>query len=388
MQRTRSQLVLTLVGASILALNVGAPRVVAQSPVSPFDPEAISITLEPVAEGFDQPVFVTGDRAGRLLVVEQPGRILSLGAAGSLGAFLDITDRVTSGGEQGLLGFALHPGYPDVNRVFVYYTRASDEANVVSEFRAGDAASERVILEMADFAGNHNGGMLAFDRDGMLLIATGDGGGGGDPMENGQNLGSPLGKILRIDIDSGDPYAIPADNPFASDAEAAGEILHYGLRNPWRFGIDRATGDLWIGDVGQGAWEEINLAAARQSGLNFGWNLVEGPDCFAEVPCTASGVTAPVVSVSHDEGVCSIIGGYVYRGTAFPELVGGYLFTDYCTGRIDALDPAAVAQGTMTRVEVGAYDGAISSFGEDDGGELYAVDHGGTLLRVVVQPRS
>jgi glucose/arabinose dehydrogenase len=300
--------------------------------------------------------------------------------------FLDIADRVTSGGEQGLLGLALHPDYPQVDRLFVYYTRASDRANVVSEFQAGDAASERVVLEMPDFASNHNGGMIAFDLDGKLLIATGDGGGGGDPMEAGQDLTPPLGKILRIDVDSGDPYGIPDDNPFATTHDALPEIYHYGLRNPWRFSVDRETGDLWIGDVGQGAWEEINLARAGQAGLNFGWNLVEGPDCFAEVPCTASGVTAPIVSVSHDEGVCSIIGGYVYRAVAFPVLEGGYLFTDYCTGRIDALDPAEVADEAATRVEVGSHDGSISSFGEDDEGELYAVDHGGSLLRVIAQP--
>jgi glucose/arabinose dehydrogenase len=230
--------------------------------------------------------------------------------------------------------------------------------------------------------------MLAFDPEGMLLIATGDGGGGGDPMENGQDHTSLLGKILRIDVDSGDPYGIPEDNPFATNPEARAEIWQYGLRNPWRFSVDRATGDLWIGDVGQGSWEEINLAPAGQSGLNFGWNVVEGPGCFEEPACTAQGMTSPIVSVSHDEGACSVIGGYVYRGQAAPILDGGYLFTDFCTGRIDALDPAAVSDGSAERVEVGSHQGSISSFGEDDAGELYAVDLNGSLLRVLAQPRS
>jgi glucose/arabinose dehydrogenase len=350
----------------------------------------VAVTLEPVADGFDQPVYVTGDRTGGLLMVEQPGRIRRVGTDGSLSEVpaLDITDRVASGGEQGLLGLALHPGYPAANRMFVYYTRASDRANVVSEFRPGDPASERVVLEMPDFASNHNGGMIAFDTDGMLLIATGDGGGAGDPMETGQDLSSLLGKILRIDIDSDEPYTVREDNPFVNTPDARGEIWQYGLRNPWRFSVDRETGDLWIGDVGQGSWEEINLAPAGQGGLNFGWNAVEGPDCFASPDCDPEAYTSPVVSVSHDEGVCSIISGYVYRGTAYPELAGRYLFSDYCTGRLDVLaTPLPVGQ-PPERVEVGSYDGAISSFGEDDEGELYAVDHDGSLLRVVAQPRS
>jgi glucose/arabinose dehydrogenase len=381
----------TLVTLLIASLVASVPGV-AQSPSAsaPFDPNSVRIRFEPFASGLEEPTYVTGSGSGdgSLFAVEQGGTIRRIHTDGTVeeSPFLDITDRVQGGGEQGLLGLALHPDFPEDDRYYVYYTRASDQANVVSEFRPIPTDSERVILEMPDFASNHNGGMLAFDPDGMLLIATGDGGGGGDPEENGQDLGSLLGKILRIDIESGDPYAIPADNPFADVPDARPEIWMYGLRNPWRFSVDRATRDLWIGDVGQGAWEEINRAPADQSGLNFGWNVMEGPDCFEAPDCDPAAFVAPVVAVSHDEGVCSIIGGYVYRGTAYPDLVGGYLFTDYCTGRIDLLDPGQLAQGDATRVEAGSRDGSITSFGEDDNGELYAVDQGGEILRVVAEP--
>jgi len=387
------------VGIALAAVTSASPGASQSSSPSgsaaAFDPSNLSITLEPVVSDLEQPVVVTGDRAGGLLVVEQVGRIVRVNADGSVEdqPFLDIADRVQAGGEQGLLGLALHPDYSDNGRFFVYYTRSSDQANVVSEFSAtdgvGDPGSERVILEMPDFAANHNGGMLAFDLEGQLLIGTGDGGGAGDPERNGQNRETLLGKLLRIDVDSGDPYGIPDDNPFADDSGTRPEIYALGLRNPWRYSVDSATGDIWIGDVGQGSWEEIDVIPAGSPGLNFGWNIVEGPDCYQASDCDRSGFTAPVVSVSHDQGNCSIIGGYVYRGEQLPALAGGYLFTDYCTGRIQAIDPAqSLATGTAEPTEVGSYDGAISSWGTDDAGEPLALDHNGVLLRVVAAARS
>jgi glucose/arabinose dehydrogenase len=251
-----------------------------------------------------------------------------------------------------------------------------------------DPASERLVLRMEDFAGNHNGGMLAFDPDGMLLIGTGDGGGGGDPQGNGQDDTQPLGKLLRIDVDGGDPYGVPENDPEGRlGSDALPEIRATGLRNPWRFSIDRATGDLFIGDVGQGQWEEVNVLPAGQGGWDYGWSIMEGPECFGAETCDQEGLTLPVASYSHDEG-CTIIGGYVYRGAAHPSLAGAYLFGDYCSGTLWAMSAAdAVATGTATAEEVGSIDGTLSSFGQDEAGELYAVDLNGRVLRVTAVAR-
>jgi glucose/arabinose dehydrogenase len=264
----------------------------------------------------------------------------------------------------------------------------------VSSFRvraerpnAASPDSEEIVLRIEQPYGNHNGGALAFGADGHLYIATGDGGSGGDPHDNGQRLDSLLGAILRIDIDNradGLGYAIPDDNPFAGDANARPEIWHYGLRNPWRISFDPPTGDLWIGDVGQSRFEEISVARRGAAGLNFGWARMEGFGCFPSPNgCVRPEFTLPVTDYTHDHG-CAVVGGLVYRGTDFPSLVGGYLFADYCSGIIWAIDSGADEVRPPTIVaETGR---AISSFGWNEAGEVYATDlAGGQLLRVVVR---
>jgi glucose/arabinose dehydrogenase len=354
------------------------------------------VALEPVVDIPGAPIAVTaaGDGSGRLFVAERGGRIwIVRDGQRSEQPFLDIASRVTAGGEQGLLGLAFHPDFPDDPRFFIYYT-TTDRDNVVAERRVDPADpdravrdEEREILRMDDFAANHNGGHLAFGPDGFLYIATGDGGGAGDPQGTGQRLDTLLGKILRIGVEpssDGGEYLIPPDNPFAGRGDAMGEIWHVGLRNPWRFSFDRATGDLWIGDVGQGRWEEIDVARGGASGLNFGWSVTEGRHCFRENGCSTDGLTPPVTEYSHDLG-CSVTGGVVYRGTASPPLTGGYLFGDYCSGRMWALDAREDEVGEPVVVaETGV---AISSFGEDEAGEVYVTDLSGSLLRVTASPR-
>jgi glucose/arabinose dehydrogenase len=363
-----------------------------------FDPATVGIELEPVTEIPGSPLAIAAphDGSGRLFVVDQDGRIWLLrdGTRADT-AFLDIADRVRAGGEQGLLGLAFHPSFPDDPRFFVYYSDR-DGQQVVAQYSvpAGDAdqadpGSETVLLRMDDFAANHNGGGLAFGPDGKLYIATGDGGGGGDPQGSGQRLDTLLGKILRIDVDtSGDgrAYGIPADNPFRERAGAQPEIWVTGLRNPWRISFDRANGDLWIGDVGQGSFEEIDVVRAGSGGgQNFGWNLTEGFHCYPSgESCAPDGLTPPVTEYDHGFG-CSVTGGVVYRGAAQPTLVGGYLFADYCTGNIWAIDAAAqeVREPRLV-LESGR---SISSFGEDEAGELFVTDLEGELLRVVAAAR-
>jgi glucose/arabinose dehydrogenase len=366
----------------------------ASAPGGSFDPAATGVAFEVVAD-VPRPVAIAdpGDNSGRLFVVDQGGRIwLVRDGQRAETPFLDIADRVTAGGEQGLLGLAFAPTYPDDPRFFVYYTD-SDGQQVVSQWRVAsadadqaDGDSEAVLLRMDDFAPNHNGGALVFGPDGYLYISTGDGGGGGDPQGNGQKLDTLLGKVLRIDVDAsgvGQPYSIPADNPFVERAGARQEIWLYGLRNPWRISFDRATGDLWIGDVGQGAYEEIDVVRAGSGGgQNFGWNTTEGFHCYPSGdPCAPEGLTPPVTEYDHSFG-CSVTGGFVYRGTAYPALAGGYLFADYCSGNVWLIDAvASEVREPRLALESGR---SISSFGEDVNGEVYATDLGaGELLRVV-----
>ena len=380
----------------------------AQSPSAPtesaYRPGTVSIVLEPFAEGLSLPVFVTSDGSGNglLYAVEQVGTIRAIDTQGAASdaPLLDITDRVVVSYEQGLLGLAFHPGYADNGRLFVYYTRREDASQVVSEFRATggivDPDSERIILEMADFAENHNGGMLAFDADGMLLIGTGDGGGGGDPERNGQDNSQLLAKLLRIDVDGAEPYTTPVNDPDGLlGTDARPEIVATGLRNPWRYSVDRLTGDVFIGDVGQGEWEEVDVLARGQGGLNFGWNTTEGATCLEADDCDRVGLTLPVAVHPHSTGEgCTIIGGYVYRGTAFPSLTGAYLYGDYCSGNLWLLSAnEAVAAGAATPEVVGRFQGSLSAFGQDDGGELYAVDIEGRYparhsRRALMDPRA
>ena len=355
------------------------------------DPTTLSLDLEQLAGGLDSPVFAThaGDGSGRLFVVEKPGRIVVLGPDGqSQGVFLDLRDRVgSSSSEQGLLGLAFHPQFVDTGRLFVYYTDKNGDT-VISRFQANDErsaadpASEVVLLTQEQPASNHNGGMLAFGPDNMLYAGLGDGGRAGDPWGNGQSLDTLLGKLLRIDVDGDQPVAVPADNPFAGQEGAKGEIWAYGLRNPWRFSFDRATGDLWIGDVGQNQWEEIDYQpAASVGGENYGWDLMEGTHCYDADTCDQSGLVLPVAEYAHGDNGCSVTGGYVYRGTAEPSLQGAYFYGDYCSGRIWGL--ARDASGEWQSNELLDTALQISSFGETEDGEVLVVDLDGTLYRLV-----
>jgi glucose/arabinose dehydrogenase len=356
----------------------------------PFDPRAVRLSLRQVAGGFEAPLLVTnaGDGSGRLFVVEQVGRIRVVrDGPPKAEPFLDITTLVTAGGEQGLLGLAFHPEFASNGRFFVNYTDTSGDT-VVAEYRApggSDRAhpgSARVLLRIDQPYSNHNGGALVFGPDGFLYIGMGDGGSGGDPHGNGQRLNTLLGKLLRIDVDGGRPYGIPEDNPFVERSGARPEIWAYGLRNPWRLAFDRATGDLWIGDVGQGEQEEIDLArVGRRGGLNYGWNVMEGTECFSPSDgCDTEGLVRPVAVYPTSLG-CAVIGGHVYRGARFPVLQGGYFFADFCAGVVFALD--ASRQASREPVMLLDTEHAISSFGEDEEGELYVTDlRSGELLQV------
>lgn len=339
--------------------------------------------LVKVLGGLGDALFVTaapGD--GRsLYVVTQSGRVLVVQGNRVRRTFLDVSGRISSGGERGLLGLAFHPGYATNRRLFVDYTDRAGDTRVV-EFTAApdgsraDPASARVLLGQKQPFPNHNGGMLAFGPDRRLYIGLGDGGSAGDPLGSGQDLGSLLGKILRIDVDGARPYAVPRDNPFAGTAGARGEIWHYGLRNPWRFSFDRSTGDMWIGDVGQNRIEEVDRAPAGVGGLNFGWNAFEGTQRYGGVLRPGSRPTKPVTQYSHAVGI-SVTGGYVYRGAAVPALRGRYLFADYGTRRVWSIRAGSRPGGLREETgRLGVSLSNITSFGEGPTGELYVIGNG------------
>lgn len=373
-----------------------APASASVSPAPGGTNGPVTLGVEEVAGGFTRPTFVTnaGDGSGRLFVVEKPGLITIIKDGKKLGTpFLDLTSVVrSSGNEQGMLGLAFHPQFEQNGRFFVAYT-AKNADNTVAEYHVkttgsdvADPGSGKTLFAVPDKYPNHNGGMLAFGPDGYLYISMGDGGSGGDPDGNGQNLGTLLGKLLRLDVDSGDPYGIPPTNPFAKIAGARSEIWSYGLRNPWRFSFDRETGDIWIGDVGQNRYEEIDFqAAADKGGANYGWNIMEGLHCFQpESGCNQDGLVKPVFEYSHDSGGCSVTGGYVYRGAGIPSLRGAYLFTDYCRATLWATHQDT--GGTFTTTEIGELPEGVSAFGEDEAGELYiTVDQAGTVNRIIAQ---
>jgi glucose/arabinose dehydrogenase len=351
------------------------------------------------ARGLSDPLdfqVPAGDRA-RAFVVEQVGRIRILRAGAVVGApFLDIVSRVGSGGERGLLGLAFHPRYSENGRFYVNYTDRNGDTHI-SEFRASppasdtaDPASERQLLFVDQPFPNHNGGGLAFGSDGMLYASLGDGGSGGDPQGNGQDLGTPLGKLLRMDVDRGTPVGVPSDNPFVARAGAFPAVWAYGLRNAWRFAFDRATGDLYVADVGQGAVEEVDVALApRRGGENYGWNVMEGSRCFAPSSgCNQAGLTLPVLEYLHSGGACSITGGVVYRGCRLPGYAGHYFYADYCSGFIRSFrmqGGQAVDQRDWTAALGRGVDN-VTSFGLDDEGEVYIVDQDGDVFKVVPAP--
>lgn len=340
-----------------------------------------------------------GDASGRLFVLEQAGRIRVVEADGNVRAtpFLDITPLVRSGGEQGLLGLAFHPRYVANGLFYVYYTAPPPEparagSTIVlarysrssADPNVANAASGQVILTIphVEFP-NHNGGKILFGPDAYLYIGVGDGGGGGDPFGAAQDLGDLRGKILRIDVDGASPYAVPPSNPFIGQPSARAEVYAYGLRNPWRFAFDRETDDAFIADVGQDEWEEVDhVPAGTLAGRNFGWSTFEGTHCFRVASgCSLPGATAPVIEYAHDAaGGASIIGGYRYRGRSMPQLLGRYVYGDFASGHVWAAAPGL--RGIWSPRLVATVPG-ISSFGEDEAGELFVVDRGaGTLLRL------
>jgi glucose/arabinose dehydrogenase len=369
-----------------LALAVGALAGQLAQPGAAAAAERPAIRLAPVVtSGLVSPLFVThaGDGSGRLFVVEQPGRVRVVAPGGTLlpTPFLNLTDRVLAGGERGLLGLAFHPGYEANGRLFVSYTRQPDGASVVSELavsgdpNAASPSSERVLLVVPQPFANHNGGMIAFGPGGLLFVALGDGGSAGDPGNRAQNPQELLGKILRIDVDGGgQPYGIPADNPFASGGQGRPEIYALGFRNPWRFSFDRRTGQLYAGDVGQTAFEEIDVV---RRGANYGWRIMEGRSCYPPgTSCSRAGLAPPLTVYGHSGGRCSVTGGYVYRGRAVRALAGTYLYGDFCTGEIfGRID-------RRNRVLLDT-DLRIASFGEDEAGEVYVVDIRGGVHRIV-----
>ena len=332
----------------------------------------------------------------RLFVTEQPGRVLAFAndpEVSEVDVVLDLRGQVNdSGSEEGLLGLAFDPGFSDNGHLYVYYSASDPRRSVVSRFtldrdrdRAGyggaaEILSELVLLEVEQPYPNHNGGQLAFGPDGYLYIGLGDGGSGGDPQGNGQDLTTLLGSILRIDVSNAstaEPYRVPEDNPFWDDETARGEIWAYGLRNPWRFSFDEATGDLWTGDVGQNRFEEIDLVVR---GGNYGWNVLEGTHCFSpKAECDPAGTAFPVLEYPIDGG-CSVIGGYVYRAAAIPSLAGAYVYGDFCSGKVFALryDGRAVT-GNPEIADTGR---RITSFGVDRAGNLYVLTQRSGVFRL------
>ena len=339
---------------------------------------AVTIKAEPVITGLSSPVDIThaGDGSGRLFIVLQGGRIVIFDGVQILSPpFLDITSLVSSGGERGLLGAAFHPNYVGNGFFYVSYTDTTG-ASVIARYsvsldpnRAGPASGV-IILTIPQPFSNHNGGQLHFGPDGYLYIGVGDGGSGGDPQNNGQDLGTLLGKILRIDVDSGLPFTVPPDNPFVGIIGARDEIWSFGLRNPWRFSFDRLTGDMFIGDVGQNSWEEVNFQPSTSTGgENYGWRLMEGNSCFNPTTnCNNGTLTLPILVYNHSVG-CSVTGGYRYRGSKNANLNGLYLYGDFCTGLIwGAQEDGPGGWNTTVLLDTNF---SISTFGEDESGEIY-----------------
>jgi glucose/arabinose dehydrogenase len=354
----------------------------------PIDVGFLKLKADPfISSGLTAPVFLTQPiNDGRIFVVEQPGRIRVI-RNGVLQAapFLDLTSRVLFGGERGLLSVAFHPQYASNHFFYVYFTTQTSGDIRIERFttttnpEVADPASSKLILTVAHSSqSNHNGGLLTFGPDGMLYAGLGDGGGGGDPLGNGQNFNALLGSLLRIDVDNGDPYAIPATNPFVGLPNRRGEIWAKGLRNPWRYAFDAPTGLLYIADVGQGLYEEVNVEPASTGGLNYGWNIMEGASCYNAATCNQTGLTLPILVYDHNPA-CSITGGYVYRGSAIPALSGHYFYSDYCAGFLKSfryLNGVAVDQ-TDWALDLGN----VTSFGLDFAGEMYILS-GDSILKL------
>ena len=406
--RFRHHLRLTVVAAMTIAASLPSPvaasasqATVAGGTAAPAAPAALtstSVKLTVVTSAVSQPVLAIGarDGTGRLFIVEKTGKIRIV-KGGSLLAtpFLDLSASVSKGGEQGLLGLAFHPSYKTNRKLYVNYTDRSGNT-VVREFRASTTNPDRVagstgrtIIRIAQPYANHNGGMIAFGRDGYLYIGMGDGGSGGDPGNRAQSTSTLLGKMLRINVNgrtSTRNYTIPSSNPYVGRT-GRDEIWQRGLRNPWRFSFDRANGNLWIGDVGQNKYEEVDRAVRTTTGpgrgINWGWRVMEGFHCYRPATgCSTSGKKKPLLEYSHaSNGRCAVTGGYVYRGKAIPALAGWYVYGDYCSGEVWAVPGTASSKPTPVRLLGTGSGRLVAGFGQDDAGELYLCDLNGTVYR-------
>ena len=341
------------------------------------------LALRPVAANLTAPVSIAHTNDSRLFIVEQNGQIVIVDGTRILTTpFLDIHQLISCCGERGLLGLAFHPDYAANGRFYVYYTDSNGDIvvaryNVSADPNRADSTSRVQLLQIPHpLFDNHNGGQLQFGPDGYLYIGVGDGGAAGDPRVNGQNTNALLGKLLRIDVNGAQPYAIPPSNPFAGRIDAKPEIWAFGLRNPWRFSFDRQSGDLWIADVGQDRWEEIDLQpASSMGGENYGWNCMEGNHDFNSktIDCRNAALTPPILEYGHDNGACSVTGGYRYRGSRYPRFSGMFFYADYCTGVISAATPRADGSWTAQTLFGASFN--ISTFGEDSDGEIYVADY-------------
>ena len=358
--------------------------------------DAPRLALEEAAAGLDQPIGIEPGPDGTLLVQERGGRLVGVDPTdGRTWTVVDLRDRVRGEGERGLLGVALHPDWPADPRAFVHYSNR-DGHTVLAQLRSGDAAaadpaldpaSERVLLTVEQPFPNHNGGQLAFGPDGYLWMGLGDGGSAGDPLGHGQNAATLLGSLLRLDVGGpdSDGYTIPTDNPFAAGGGAP-EVYHYGLRNPWRFSFDRETGELFIADVGQNAYEEVNrIPADADAGQNFGWNVMEASHCFVDAACDPGGLVLPWAEYGRDLG-CSVTGGHVYRDGTIPGLQDWYVFADFCSGLLlgahtDAPRDAPISPTIL--LETGAQ---VAALGQDAAGGLYLADLASGVIYRIVAP--
>ena len=407
--RSRHHLRLVVVAAMTIAATLPSPvaasttqATVAGGTGGTTAPAALTSTtvkLTLVTDAVTQPVLATSarDGTGRLFIVEKTGTIRIV-KGGSLLAtpFLDLSASVSKGGEQGLLGLAFHPSYRTNRKLYVNYTDR-DGNTVVREFRASTAnpdlvagSTGRTIILIAQPYANHNGGMIAFGQDGYLYIGTGDGGSGGDPGNRAQSTSTLLGKMLRINVNartSTRNYTIPSSNPYVGRT-GRDEIWQRGLRNPWRFSFDRANGNLWIGDVGQDRYEEVDRAVRTTTGpgrgINWGWRVMEGFHCYKPAPgCSTTGKKTPLLEYSHaSKGRCAVTGGYVYRGKAIPALAGWYVYGDYCSGEVWAVPGIASSKPTPVLLLGTGSGRLVGGFGQDDAGELYLCDLGGTVYRI------
>ena len=366
----------------------------------------LSFQTQLISEGFSRPLLVRfHPETNSMFVVEQTGKIKFIDK-NKITTFIDLSDLVLTGpipDERGLLGMAFHPNFSENGLFYVSYVDKKNFSVVASYFYDNakqkiDFSSESKLFHFEQPYGNHNGGHLEFGpKDNFLYLGFGDGGSSGDPQNNAQNLDNFLGKILRIDINTENGYLTPNSNPYINKPDKLDEIWAYGLRNPWRFSFDRKNGDLYIGDVGQYLWEEINKISSNQSGVNFGWKIMEGNNCYEKEECNQDGLTKPIFEYPSDASYafslmdidqknvygCSVTGGYVYRGDKIKELNGLYLFSDFCTGKIWSLNPNSGTTKDITTQLLGSKKSMISSFGEDINGELYIVEFSGSIYKIV-----